>query len=104
MHIGNALGTLLDYDKSFTTTGVITMAYILVHLHMSEALEESIILRFNQFSRMQPLDYEGIPFQGCIFHSVGHLDTECPLLLKLEASIISYEPISEAIPSYLPSS
>lgn len=38
--IGNALGTFLDYDKSYIIVGNMAMARILVHLDTREGLEE----------------------------------------------------------------
>ena len=44
VHIGNALRSYLDHDKSYIAIGIMTMARILVHLDTREDLEESITL------------------------------------------------------------
>jgi len=42
--IGNALGTFLDYEKSYQTFGNKSVARILVYLDTKEGLEEHITL------------------------------------------------------------
>lgn len=37
-HIGNALGTYLEHDKSYMSTGIMAYAMILVHLDTREGL------------------------------------------------------------------
>lgn len=49
--IGNALGTYLEHDQSYETSGNMTMACILVHLDTIEGLEEKITLHWRHFSR-----------------------------------------------------
>lgn len=51
---------------------------------MCEGLEEKITLQWGKFTRVQILDYEGVPFccQRC--HRVGHIFKDCHLIKKSE--------------------
>lgn len=78
--IGNALGTYLDHDQSFESTGIMSMARILVHLDIRARLEEKITLHWRHFMYKQNLDYEGVPFWCRHYHKIEHLYRYCPLL------------------------
>lgn len=82
VHIGNALGTYLDYDRSYIQSKNRSLAHILVHLDTREGLEEKLTLQWKNFTRIQILDYEGVPFRCRRCHKVGHLFKECPLVQR----------------------
>lgn len=84
--IGNALGTYLDHDRSYIESRQRTLAYVLVHLDTREGLERKITLTRGKFSKIQTLDYEGIPFRCYHCYEVGHLAKDCPMLKGLETS------------------
>ena len=46
MKIGNALGTYLDYNKTYVQTKNRALAIILVYLDTREGLEEKITLKW----------------------------------------------------------
>lgn len=79
-HIRNALITYLDSYKSYESSGNKSMAWILVYLDIREGLEAQITLHWWRFTRIQLLDYEGVPFHCRRCHKVGHLFKECPLV------------------------
>jgi len=84
MRIGNALGSYLDHERTFVESRNRTLACILVYLDTHEGLEEKITLHWGKFTRVQILDYEGVPFRCCRCHKVGHIFKDCPLNKKLE--------------------
>ena len=49
--IGNSLGTYMESDKSYITTGMMAYARILVHLDTRGGLQEYIIIQWKSFSR-----------------------------------------------------
>ena len=52
LRIGNALGTYLDYDKTYVQTKNRSMARILVYLDTREGLEEKITLKLWHYPRV----------------------------------------------------
>lgn len=53
-----------------------------MHLDTREGLEENITLQWHNFTKVQILDYEGVPFRCRRCHKVRHLFKECPLVQK----------------------
>lgn len=49
--IGDALGTYLDHDQSFESTGIMIMAQKIVHLGTKVGLEDKITLLWQHFTR-----------------------------------------------------
>lgn len=82
IRVGNALGTYLDYDRTYVESGNRMLARILVHLDTHDGLEEQITLQWGRCIRVQSLDYEGVPFRCRRCHKVGNLAKECPLNKK----------------------
>lgn len=80
--IGNVLGTYLDYDKSYIKSWNKSLARILVPLDTREGLEEKITLQWKNLTRIQILDYEGVPFRCRKCPKVGHLFKEFSLVRK----------------------
>jgi len=78
--IGNALGTYLDYDRSYKDTNKKIMARILVDLDTREGLEGKMTLRWGSYRNVQPLDYEGVPFRCNKCRQIGHVYKDCPLV------------------------
>lgn len=77
--IGDAIGTYLTFDASFQTTGCMDFVRILVHLDLSNGLLEHINIQWRNTTRLQLLDYDGVPFRCRRCQKVGHLSKECPL-------------------------
>lgn len=98
MCTGNALGNFLDFDKSYESSDNKFMAWILINLDIREGLEEHITLHWKIFTRIQHLDYEGMPFRCRRCHKVGHLYKEFPLVnpvvspTKVSVAVASSEP------------
>lgn len=80
--IGNAIGTYMEYKKSYLHTGMMAYARILINLNTRGGLQEFITIQWRDTSRKQIIDYEGILYCCCRCHKVGHLYKDCPLLLK----------------------
>lgn len=80
--IGNYLGVILAYDKSFFESGKMDFAHILVHIDTKEGLVEILKLQWRGINRLQKLEYKGVPFRCRRCHEVGILYKECPLLAK----------------------
>lgn len=80
-HIGKAFGTYLNYNKSYVVLGNMSLARFLVHLDTREGLEEKITLLWKHFTRIQRLDYRGVPFRCKRCHKVSHLYKECMLVI-----------------------
>lgn len=62
IRIGNALGTYLEYDKTFVQSKNRALTRILVHLDTREGLEEMITLKRRHYTTIHILDYEGYRF------------------------------------------
>ena len=102
--IGNALGTYLDHDRTYKETNKRIMARILVHLDTREGLLENMTLRWGNFSRMQILDYEGVPFRCNRCRQVGHLYMDCPLNNNQDGSPKTTPANSSGAPPSIPRS
>jgi hypothetical protein len=80
--LGNALGRYMDADMSFTSTGKMSMARILVSLNIHKGLAGEIELSWGDRSILQKLDYEGIPFKCRWCHKHGHNASEFHLPMR----------------------
>jgi len=80
--IGNAIGSFMDYDKSYQHTGMMAYARLLINLDTRGGLQEYITIEWRDTARKQIIDYEGIPYRCQRCHKVGHLYKDCPLLRK----------------------
>lgn len=83
IRIGNALGTYLDHDRTLVESSDRTVARILVHLDTREGLVGKITLLWGNYTRVQILDYEGVPFRCWQCYKVGHLFKDCHLNKKV---------------------
>jgi hypothetical protein len=86
---GNALGTFLDVDMSFLSTGDLIVACILVLLNVRGGLPKDLELVVDNSSYMQKLDYEGISFQCRHCHQHGHVANDCRLPFKGHSEMCS---------------
>lgn len=86
--IGDDLGTFLYYENSFSERGKTVFVRILVHPDTRKGLFESLLLQWRGYSRLQKLDYKGVPFRCRRCYEVGHLCNECPLLAKEKEEIM----------------
>lgn len=73
-----------------------------MHLDTREGLEEKITLKWGKFSRLQILDYEGVPFRCNRCHQVGHLFKDCPLNKSQEGSPIISPAASRGVSPTIP--
>jgi len=80
--IGNAIGTFMDYDKSYQQTGMMAYARLLINLDTRGGIQEYITIQWRDTARKQIIDYEGILYRCQRCHKVGHLYKDCPLLRK----------------------
>lgn len=75
-----------------------------MHLDTREGLEEKITLQWRHFTKIQILDYEGVPFRCRRRHKVGHLFKECPLVCKATNPPIGTEGTAEKTTIPIPGS
>lgn len=80
--IGDKLGSFVDADRSYEVSGRMTVARIMVNLDSSEGLSAELNLVYGDYSYIQILDYEGVPFRCHSCHKVGHVRRDCPLFLS----------------------
>jgi hypothetical protein len=74
--IGNKLGRFLD---SVAAKGdQFTCARICVEVNLEKGLPEAIKLSLGEWSHIQELDYEQIPFKCLRCHAYGHFAKRCP--------------------------
>jgi hypothetical protein len=75
--IGNHLGEFLAADMGFIDSGEMVVARILVLLNIREGLKEYLNLTDLGRTRVQILDYEGVPFRCRRCHEYGHIIKDC---------------------------
>ena len=80
MHIGNLLGNFLEVDFSFNSTGLKRVAHILVSINIRNGLPGAMRIAWKDYSHLQTLDYENVPFCCHHCHEYGHPAIECPLM------------------------
>jgi len=78
--IGNKLGRFLD--SSEPKGGQYTCARICVEVNLEKGLPEAIKLTKGNWSHIQELDYEQIPFKCISCHVYGHFAKNCPKLTE----------------------
>ena len=79
MHIGNLLGNFLEVDFSFNNTSLKRVARILVSINIRNGLPGAMRINWKEYSHLQTLDYENVPFCYRRCHEYGHLAIDCPL-------------------------
>lgn len=85
--IGNAIGSFMDYDKSYQHTGMMAYVRILINLDTRGGLQEFITIQWRDTACKKIIDYEGIPYCCRRCHKVGHLFKDCPLLRKSRENV-----------------
>jgi hypothetical protein len=80
--IGNHLGEFLVADMDFIDSGEMSVARILVLLNIREGLKEFLNLTYLGRTRVQILDYEGVPFRCRRCHEYGHIVKDCKSTMK----------------------
>jgi len=78
--IGNKLGRFID--SSEPKGGQFTCARICVEVNLEKGLPEAIKLTIGNWSHIQELDYEQIPFKCNSCHVYGHFAKNCPKLAE----------------------
>jgi hypothetical protein len=74
--IGNKLGRFLD--RAEPKGDQFTCARICVEVNLEKGLLEAIKLSLGEWSHIQELDYEQIPFKCLRCHAYGHFARNCP--------------------------
>ena len=59
-------------------------ARICVEVILGKGLPESITIKVDQWTHIQQLDYEQIPFKCKVCHEYGHFDNRCSKLKENE--------------------
>ena len=62
IRIGNLLGTFLEADFSFNSTGLKRVVRILVSINIRIGLPGAMRIAWKDYSHLQTLDYENVPF------------------------------------------
>jgi hypothetical protein len=75
--IGNHLGEFLSTYMGFIDSWEMAVARILILLNIREGLKEYLNLTDLERTRVQILDYEGVPFCCSRCHEYGHIIKEC---------------------------
>ena len=78
--IGNKLGHYLDTTKP--KGGQYICARIYVEVNLEKGLLEALKLTLGEWSHIQDLDYEQIPFKCNFCHVYGHFGKSCPKLAE----------------------
>lgn len=63
-----------------------TCAHIYVEFHLGKGMPEAIKLKVDDWTHIQQLDYEQIPFKRKECHEYGHFANRCSKLLNLDIS------------------
>jgi hypothetical protein len=66
-------------DNSYKEIQNMAMAILLVRLPLTNGLSDYVTIIKGPSIYYQPLDYEGIPFNGRRYHVYRHLANKCPL-------------------------
>ena len=72
--IGNKLGKYIDRDER---KDHFSCARICVEVDLETGIPEAIKLTVAEWSHIQELDYEQIPFKCILFHGYGHFSRNC---------------------------
>jgi hypothetical protein len=75
-------GEFLVADMGFVESGEMSVARILVLLNIREGLKEFLNLTDLGRTRVQILDYEGVPFHCRRCHEYGHIVKDCKSTMK----------------------
>lgn len=80
--IGNHLGKFLVANMGFIDSAEMSVARIMVLLNIREGLKEFHNLTHLGRTRIQILDYEGVPFYCKRCHEYGHIVKDCKSTMK----------------------
>ena len=80
--IGNAVGKYID--RSEPKDNMQACARICVEVDLGKGLPEAIKLKVDEWSYIQQLDYEQIPFKCKVCHEYGHFANRCTKVTNLE--------------------
>ena len=78
--IGNKLGHYLD--SADPKGGQFRCYRICVEVNLEKGIPKSLNLTLGNWSHIQELDYEQIPFKCNFFHVYGHFAKSCPKLAE----------------------
>jgi len=80
--IGNAVGKYID--RSEPKDNMQACARICVEVDLGRGLPESIKLKLDDWSHIQQLDYEQIPFKCKVCHDYRHFANRCTKIVNAE--------------------
>jgi len=83
--IGNAVGKYIDHSEPKENMQV--CARICVEADLGKGLPEAIKLKVDEWSHIQQLDYEQIPFKCKVCHEYGHFANRCSKLVDAKNGI-----------------
>jgi len=81
--IGNAVGKYID--RSEPKENMQACAQICVEVDLGRGLPEAIKLKVDDWSHIQQLDYEQIPFKCKACHEYGHFANRCSKIVNVES-------------------
>jgi len=73
--IGNAVGKFID--RSEPRENMHACARICVEVDLGKGLPEAIKIKVDQWTYIQQLDYEQLPFKCKVCHEYGHFVNRC---------------------------
>ena len=73
--IGNVVGKYID--RCEPKDNMHACARICVEVDLGKGLPEAIKIKVDQWTHIQPLDYEQIPFKCKVCHEYGHFANRC---------------------------
>jgi len=78
--IGNVVGK--HFDRCERKENMHVCARICVEVDLGKGLPEAVKIKVDQWTHIQQLDYEQIPFKCKVCHEYGHFANRCPKKIK----------------------
>jgi hypothetical protein len=82
--IGNAVGKYID--RSEPRDNMQACARICVEVDLGKGLPEAIKIKVDEWSHIQQLDYEQIPFKCKVCHEYGHFANRCTKIINVDSN------------------
>lgn len=81
--IGNAVGKYID--RCEPKNNMQACARICIEVDLGKGLPEAIKLKVDDWTHIQQLHYEKIPFKCKVCHEYGHFANRCPKIINVES-------------------
>ena len=78
----NTIGRFIDHSEP--KDNMQACARICVEIDLGKGLPEAIKLKVEDWTHIQQLDYEQIPFKCKLCHEYGHFSNRCSKLVDVE--------------------